>query len=57
MNYGAKISSSFMTNNNSILNNNNNISYANNVEPYDSKYSFKINKIKDDYIDFLQKKF
>ena len=57
MNYGAKISSSFMTNNNSILNNNNNIAYANNVEPYDSKYSFKINKIKDDYIDFLQKEF
>ena len=26
-------------------------------DPYDSKYSFKINKIKDDYIDFLQKEF
>ena len=24
---------------------------------YDSKYSFKMNKIKDDYIDFLQKEF
>ena len=47
-----------MTNtNNSILNNNNNIPYTNNVEPYDSKYSFKINKIKDDYIDFSQKEF
>ena len=60
MNYSANISNSFMTNNNSILNNNNNnnnIAYTNNVEPYDSKYSFKINKIKDDYIDFLQKEF
>ena len=56
MNYSANISNSFMTNN-SILNNNNNIAYTNNVEPYDSKYSFKINKIKDDYIDFLQKEF
>ena len=28
-----------------------------NTEPFDSKYSFKINKIKDDYIDFLQKEF
>ena len=56
MNYSANISNSFMTNNNSILNNNN-IAYTNNVEPYDSKYSFKINKIKDDYIDFLQKEF
>ena len=27
------------------------------TEPYDSKYSIKINKIKDDYIDFLQKEF
>ena len=26
-------------------------------EPYDSRYSIKINKIKDDYIDFLQKEF
>ena len=26
-------------------------------DQYDSKYSFKINKIKDDYIDFLQKEF
>ena len=26
-------------------------------DPYDSKYSIKINKIKDDYIDFLQKEF
>ena len=28
-----------------------------NNDPYDSKYSLKINKIKDDYIDFLQKEF
>ena len=28
-----------------------------NNDLYDSKYSFKINKIKDDYIDFLQKEF
>ena len=35
--------------------NNNNLSYE--AEPYDSKYSIKINKIKDDYIDFLQKEF
>ena len=28
-----------------------------NTDQYDSKYSFKINKIKDDYIDFLQKEF
>ena len=28
-----------------------------NTDHYDSKYSFKINKIKDDYIDFLQKEF
>ena len=26
-------------------------------DPYDSKYSLKINKIKDDYIEFLQKEF
>ena len=26
-------------------------------EPFDSRYSIKINKIKDDYIDFLQKEF
>ena len=30
---------------------------SNQMEPYDSKYSIKINKIKDDYIDFLQKEF
>ena len=35
-----------------ILNDN---AYEN--DPYDSKYSIKINKIKDDYIDFLQKEF
>ena len=29
----------------------------NNNDQYDSKYSFKINKIKDDYINFLQKEF
>ena len=33
-------------------------SNENNInEQYDSKYSFKMNKIKDDYIDFLQKEF
>ena len=41
------------SNSNSILNDN--LSYQ--TEPYDSKYSIKINKIKDDYIDFLQKEF
>ena len=30
---------------------------SNQIDPYDSKYSIKINKIKDDYIDFLQKEF
>ena len=34
---------------------NDNLPYHN--EQYDSKYSLKINKIKDDYIDFLQKEF
>ena len=34
---------------------NDNLSYQN--EPYDSKYSIKINKIKDDDIEFLQKEF
>ena len=39
---------------NPLYNNNN----PNNInEQYDSKYSFKMNKIKDDYIDFLQKEF
>ena len=38
---------------NAILNDN--LSY--NTEPFDSKYTVKINKIKDDYIDFLQKEF
>ena len=28
---------------------------SNEMDPYDSKYSIKINKIKDDYIDFLQR--
>ena len=35
----------------------NNIKKINNNDQYDTKYSFKINKIKDDYIDFLQKEF
>ena len=51
------------------INLNNNIHQNNNKSPnkqnnsllfndqYDTKYSFKINKIKDDYIDFLQKEF
>ena len=43
--------------------NSNNLSPNNQTNPlfnndqYDSKYSLKINKIKDDYIDFLQKEF
>ena len=50
------IDNSLMSNNstNSMINSNN-LSYQS--EPYDSKYSIKINKIKDDYIDFLQKEF
>ena len=40
-------------NSSAIINNNN--PYK--TEPLDSKYSIKINKIKDDYIDFLQKEF
>ena len=35
----------------------NNIKKISNNDQYDTKYSFKINKIKDDYIDFLQKEF
>ena len=48
-------------NSNNLSNNNtqalldDDLSYQ--TEPYDSKYSIKINKIKDDYIDFLQKEF
>ena len=56
MNYSTKNkSSSFISSssNNTILNKN----LGFNQEPFDSKYSFKINKIKDDYIDFLQKEF
>ena len=48
-------------NNNIMSNNNSNSIQIDNMlyqaEPYDSKYSIKINKIKDDYIDFLQKEF
>ena len=49
-------------NTNLISNSNNSYNILNdnmplNTEPFDSKYSFKINKIKDDYIDFLQKEF
>ena len=51
--------------NNNIIPNNNNTNSNNSLndninfdtEPFDSKYSFRINKIKDDYIDFLQKEF
>ena len=42
-------------NNNANIDLNDNLQYNN--EEFDSKYSFKINKIKDDYIDFLQKEF
>ena len=47
--------------NRSIILNKNSSAIINNIpyktEPLDSKYSIKINKIKDDYIDFLQKEF
>ena len=49
------IKNSIMSNNNSSQILDDSIPYQN--EPYDSKYSIKINKIKDDYIDFLQKEF
>jgi len=55
MNLNTNINNSYITNNNNNTILNNNLTY--NSEPYDSKYSFKINKIKDDYIDFLQKEF
>ena len=55
MNLNTNINNSYITNNNNSTILNNNLTY--NSEPYDSKYSFKINKIKDDYIDFLQKEF
>ena len=50
-----KINRSIILNKNSSAIINNNIPYK--TEPLDSKYSLKINKIKDDYIDFLQKEF
>ena len=40
-----------------ILNKNSSAIINYKTEPLDSKYSVKINKIKDDYIDFLQKEF
>ena len=55
INLNANIHSSNLSpsKSNPLYNNN-----ANNInEQYDSKYSFKMNKIKDDYIDFLQKEF
>ena len=55
MNLNTNINNSYITNNNNSTILNNNLTY--NSEPYNSKYSFKINKIKDDYIDFLQKEF
>ena len=52
MNLSPNVNSNFFANKNNILNN---LSY--NSEQFDSKYNLKINKIKDDYIDFLQKEF
>ena len=49
------INASILSNNNTSALLNDNLSFQS--EPYDSKYSIKINKIKDDYIDFLQKEF
>ena len=49
------INASIISNNNNSGILNDNLSFQ--TEPYDSKYSIKINKIKDDYIDFLQKEF
>ena len=55
MSVNNNINMSVMSNNNvnEILNDN--LSYS--TGPFDSKYTVKINKIKDDYIDFLQKEF
>ena len=50
-----KITTSLISNNTSSGILNDNISYQ--TETYDSNYSNKISKIKDDYIDFLQKEF
>ena len=52
MNLSPNVNSSFYATKNNILNN---MSY--NSEQFDPKYNLKINKIKDDYIDFLQKEF
>ena len=63
------INKNIKTINLNINNMNNSFHQSSNISPnkqmnsllfndqYDSKYSFKINKIKDDYIDFLQKEF
>ena len=56
MNLNSNLNKNIISNNNNPYNSNNeNLAY--NTEPLDSKYSLKINKIKDDYIDFLQKEF
>ena len=52
MNLSPNVNSSFFASKNNILNN---MSY--NSEQFDPKYNSKINKIKDDYIEFLQKEF
>ena len=52
MNLSPNVNTSFFTSKNNILNN---LSY--NSEQFDPKYNSKINKIKDDYIEFLQKEF
>ena len=55
INLNNNINISNISTKNSSAGLNDNMSY--NTEPFDSKYTFKINKIKDDYIDFLQKEF
>ena len=68
-NSAIDINKNIKTINLNINNMNNSFHQSSNISPnkqmnsllfndqYDSKYSFKINKIKDDYIDFLQKEF
>ena len=52
MTLSPNLNSSFLVNKNNIFNN---LSY--NSEQFDPKYNSKINKIKDEYIEFLQKEF
>ena len=56
MNLNSNLNKNIISKNNNPYNSKNeNLTYNN--EPLDSKYSLKINKIKDDYIEFLQKEF